>query len=61
MLDFENKEDYNFDEYLYDNGLIKSLVEVNHAEIIALWPAEGANYVKYCKDNDFYFEKLGDF
>jgi hypothetical protein len=46
---------------LYDNGLIKSIVEVIPKEVMALRPAEGANYIQYCKDNDYYFEKLGDY
>lgn len=60
MNEFESKQDYNFQEYLYDNGLIESLVNVKQEEIMALWPIESINYIKYCKDNDYYFEKLGD-
>lgn len=58
MNEWESKQDYSFAEYLYDNGLIKSIVKVIQDEVMNLWPTEGANY---CKDNDYYFEKLGDY
>ena len=61
MNEFESKQDYNFAEYLYDNGLIKSLVDIIPGELMAWWAVEGGNYVKYCRTNDYYFEKLGDF
>lgn len=61
MNEFESKQDYNFAEYLYDNGLIKSLVDIIPGELMAWWTIEGKNYVNYCRTNDYYFEKLGDF
>nr|WP_312289508.1 hypothetical protein [Clostridium chromiireducens] len=54
-------EDYSFAEYLYDKKIIKSLVEVTPADLMERWLAEGANYVKYCRDNNYYFEKLADY
>ena len=61
MNEWLSKEDYSFAEYLYDKRLIKSIVDIVPEEVKGLWPAEGANYVQYCKDNDYYFEKIGDY